>query len=264
MTPERHRSRGARCGYTESRTLKLVIEKSTVPAQNRAGIEARAFGVRAQERCDSSSGLQPGVFARGNGRRGFLHPDRIVVGVEDETAERQLKDIYRPVLERKFKQVRSMRRRVLICLTRRGWLTTINSAELIKHASNSFLAVKISYARIWWSMLAGAARRRHWRSGARSGHGPAYWDELFPVPAWDSGGFCLPKDLQAFVHLAEKSGVDFSMLKEAEKINKKRIDHFVGKNPYGVVVVKGKQFRGAGPGVQTKYRRYPLRASRSI
>jgi UDPglucose 6-dehydrogenase len=43
------------------------------------------------------------------------------------------------------------------------------------------------------------------------------------------GGFCLPKDLQAFVHLAEKSGVDFSMLKEAENINKRRIERFMEK-----------------------------------
>ena len=44
------------------------------------------------------------------------------------------------------------------------------------------------------------------------------------------GGFCLPKDLQAFVHLAERSGVDFTLLKEAEKINKRRIDHFIMKS----------------------------------
>jgi UDPglucose 6-dehydrogenase len=60
-------------------------------------------------------------------------------------------------------------------------------------------------------------------------------------PGLGFGGFCLPKDLQAFVHLAEKSGVDFSMLKEAEKINKKRIDHFVGKIRTALWVVKGKQ-----------------------
>jgi UDPglucose 6-dehydrogenase len=59
-------------------------------------------------------------------------------------------------------------------------------------------------------------------------------------PGLGFGGFCLPKDLQAFVHLAESSGVDFSMLREAEKINKKRIDQFVAKIRRALWVVKGK------------------------
>jgi len=54
------------------------------------------------------------------------------------------------------------------------------------------------------------------------------------------GGFCLPKDLQAFVHLAEKSGVDFSLLKEVEKINKGRIRHVIEKVRRGLWVMKGK------------------------
>jgi len=55
------------------------------------------------------------------------------------------------------------------------------------------------------------------------------------------GGFCLPKDLQAFVHLAERSGVDFTLLREAEKINRKRIDQFMEKIRRALWVVKGKQ-----------------------
>jgi UDPglucose 6-dehydrogenase len=55
------------------------------------------------------------------------------------------------------------------------------------------------------------------------------------------GGFCLPKDLQAFVHLAERSGVDFTMLKEAEKINRKRVERFIEKIRRALWVVKGKK-----------------------
>jgi UDPglucose 6-dehydrogenase len=55
------------------------------------------------------------------------------------------------------------------------------------------------------------------------------------------GGFCFPKDLQAFVYLAERSGVDFSMLKEAEKINKRRIDRFMEKIREALWVIRGKQ-----------------------
>jgi UDPglucose 6-dehydrogenase len=118
-------------------------------------------------------------------------------------------------------------------------VTTINSAELIKHASNSFLALKISYA----NMVADLAERL----GANIGEvtramgmdpriGPS-----FLHAGLGFGGFCLPKDLQAFVHLAERSGVDFSLLKEAEKINRRRIDHFVSKIRRALWVIKGKK-----------------------
>ena len=168
----------------------------------------------------------------------FLHPDRIVVGVEDEVAEKQLKEIYRPVLERTF-----------ACPIHKGkcpdvplpaWLvTTINSAELIKHASNSFLAVKISYA----NMVADLAEKLGADIGEvvrAVGMDPRIGPSFFHAGI-GFGGFCLPKDLQAFVHLAEKSGVDFSMLKEAENINKRRIEVFVEKIRRALWVVKGKQ-----------------------
>jgi UDPglucose 6-dehydrogenase len=121
-----------------------------------------------------------------------------------------------------------------------AWLvTTINSAELIKHASNSFLAVKISYA----NMVADLAEKlgADIEEVVRAvGMDPRIGRSFFHAGI-GFGGFCLPKDLQAFVHLAEKSGVDFSMLKEAENINKKRIHHFMEKVRRALWVVKGKQ-----------------------
>ena len=89
-----------------------------------------------------------------------------------------MKEIYRPVLERKFKC--PMHAPACPDTPSPAWLvTTINSAELIKHASNSFLAVKISYA----NMVADLAEKLGadiGRSGARGGDGPAHRDELFP------------------------------------------------------------------------------------
>jgi UDPglucose 6-dehydrogenase len=228
----------ARAVATESRTPKLVIEKSTVPAQTGQELK-RALSVYGRK-----SGVtfrvasNPEFLREGTAVEDFLHPDRIVVGVEDETAERQLKDIYRPLLERKFKC--PVHAPACPDLPYPAWLvTTINSAELIKHASNSFLAVKISYA----NMVADLAERLGADIGEvvrAVGMDPRIGTSFFR-PGLGFGGFCLPKDLQAFVHLAEKSGVDFSMLKEAEKINKKRIDHFVGKIRTALWVVKGKQ-----------------------
>lgn len=233
----------ARTVATEARSPKLVIEKSTVPAQTGQELK-RALAVYGRK-----SGIQfrvvsnPEFLREGTAVGDFLHPDRIVVGVEDESAERQMKEIYAPVLERKFK-----------CPVHApacpegpapSWLvTTISSAELIKHASNSFLALKISYA----NMVADLAERL----GADIGEvvramgldpriGPAFLNAGLGF-----GGFCLPKDLQAFVHLAEKSGVDFSMLKEAEKINRRRIDRFIEKIKNSLWVIKGKQIAVLG------------------
>ena len=228
----------ARTVATESRSSKLVIEKSTVPARTGEELK-RALAVYGRK-----SGVtfrvasNPEFLREGTAVGDFLHPDRIVVGVEDETAERQLNDIYRPVLERKFNcPVHSP-----ACpdAPRPEWVvTTINSAELIKHASNSFLAMKISYA----NMVADLAEQlgADVQEVVRAiGLDPRIGSS-FLNPGLGFGGFCLPKDLQAFVRLAERSGVDFSMLKEAEKINRRRIDRFLEKIRRALWVVKGKQ-----------------------
>jgi len=223
---------------TEARSPKLVIEKSTVPAQTGQELKRAlcVYGRKGAVKFHVAS--NPEFLREGTAIGDFLHPDRIVVGVEDETAERQLKEIYRPVLERKFN-----------CPVHTGacppgpvptWLvTTINSAELIKHASNSFLALKISYA----NMVADLAERLGAdieevvrAVGLDPRIGPS-----FLRAGLGFGGFCLPKDLQAFVHLAERSRVDFTLLKEAEKINRKRIDQFLEKIRRALWVIKGKQ-----------------------
>jgi UDPglucose 6-dehydrogenase len=228
----------ARVIATEAKTPKLVVEKSTVPA--RTGQELKralaAYGRKSSVTFQVAS--NPEFLREGTAVGDFLHPDRIVVGVESELAEKQMKEIYQPVLDRTFDcPVHAPE-----CPTgpMPNWLvTTINSAELIKHASNSFLALKISYA----NMVSDLAERL----GADIGEvvramgmdpriGPS-----FLSAGLGFGGFCLPKDLQAFVHLAERSGVDFSLLREVEKINKLRIDTFYQKLRNALWVVRGKR-----------------------
>jgi UDPglucose 6-dehydrogenase len=228
----------ARLVATEARSPKLVIEKSTVPAQT--GLELKralaVYGRKAGVTFRVAS--NPEFLREGTAVEDFLHPDRIVVGVEDEATEKQLKDIYRPVLERTFHC--PMHAPACPDGPAPAWLvTTINSAELIKHASNSFLAVKISYA----NMVADLAERlgadveQVVRAvGMDPRIGPSFLNAGLGF-----GGFCLPKDLQAFVHLAERSGVDFTMLKEVEKINRKRIDHFLAKIRRALWVTKDKR-----------------------
>jgi UDPglucose 6-dehydrogenase len=230
--------RVARMLATEAKSDKLVVEKSTVPAQTgeqlKRALETYGRAAGAHFRVASN----PEFLREGTAVGDFLHPDRIVVGVEDEIAERQLREIYQPVLEQKF----NCPVHGAACPPVRPpeWLvTTINSAELIKHASNSFLALKISYA----NMVSDLAEKL----GANVEevlHGVGLDPRIGPHffrPGLGFGGFCLPKDLQAFVRLAERNGVDFAMLREAERVNHQRIELFIERIRHSLWVLKDKQ-----------------------
>lgn len=233
----------ARLIATHATSPKLVIEKSTVPAQTGQQLK-RALAVYGRK---NQAGFRvasnPEFLREGTAVEDFLHPDRIVVGVEEEHSERQLREIYRPVLERSFRC--PVHAPACPPAAAPAWLvTTISSAELIKHASNSFLALKISYA----NLVADLAERL----GANV-------DEVIRAVGMDPrigpsflraglgfGGFCLPKDLQAFARLAERAGVDFGLLKEVERINAKRIDVFLEKVRRPLWVIQGKQIAVLG------------------
>lgn len=223
---------------TESKSDKLVVEKSTVPAQTgqqlKRVLEIYGRGRPIRFRVASN----PEFLREGTAVGDFLHPDRIVVGVDDEIAEKQLREIYRPVLEQQFDC--PVHNGSCPGANRPAWLvTTINSAELIKHASNSFLAIRISYA----NMVSDLAEKL----GANIEevmHGVGLDPRIgahFFKPGLGFGGFCLPKDLQAFVRLAERHGVDFSMLREAERVNHQRVENFVEKLRHSLWVLKGKR-----------------------
>jgi len=223
---------------TEARTPKLVIEKSTVPA--RTGLELR----RALTAYSRNSGLtfrvvsNPEFLREGTAVSDFFHPDRIVIGVEDEASARDMREIYRPILERSFR-----------CPVHNGTcpagntvdllITTINSAELIKHASNSFLALKISYANVIADLCEKIGADVEEVTHAM-GLDPRIGGQFLRA-GLGFGGFCFPKDLQAFVHLAGTVGVDFDILKAAERVNKQRIERFFEKVRRALWVVKGKR-----------------------
>jgi UDPglucose 6-dehydrogenase len=221
-----------------ARSPKLVIEKSTVPA--RTGIQlGRALAAYSREtNVRFRVASNPEFLREGTAVEDFFHPDRIVVGVEDESSAAELREIYRPILERSFH-----------CPVHDGpcptdhkvefLVTTINSAELIKHASNSFLALKISYANVIADLCE--------RIGADVGE-VTYAMGLDPRiggqflrAGLGFGGFCFPKDIQAFIHLAGAVGVDFDILKAAERVNKKCIDRYFEKIRKALWVVKGKR-----------------------
>ena len=228
----------ARLIATEAQAPKLVIEKSTVPAQTGQQLK-RTLGVYSKR-----SGISfhvasnPEFLREGTAVEDFFHPDRIVVGVEDAEAERQLREIYKPILEGKFRC--PVHSRGCPRVAKPEFLvTTIASAELIKHASNSFLGLKISYANVLADLcerLGGNVDEVTRAVGLDPRIGGRFLNAGLGF-----GGFCLPKDIQAFIRLAESAGVDFGLLKEAERVNKQRIDLVMEKLKKSLWVIKEKQ-----------------------
>ena len=222
----------------EARTSKLVVEKSTVPALTGVQLQKAMAAYSRGAELKFQVASNPEFLREGTAVGDFFHPDRIVVGVEDENSAAKLREIYRPILDKKFhcpvhadKCPTSPAGELLV--------TTINSAELIKHASNSFLALKISYANVISDLCE--------RIGAdveevthAMGLDPRIGTQFLKA-GLGFGGFCFPKDIQAFIHLSASVGVDFEMLKTAERVNKQRIDRYFEKIRKALWVVKGKR-----------------------
>jgi UDPglucose 6-dehydrogenase len=220
-----------------SRSPKLVIEKSTVPAQT--GEQLR-HALQVYGRTNGATfrvASNPEFLREGTAVADFFHPDRIVVGVEDAESERQLREIYQPFLEGRFHcPVHEPKCPVVPAPV--FLVTTIASAELIKHASNSFLGLKISYANLIADLcerLGGNVEEVTRAMGLDPRIGPHFLNAGLGF-----GGFCLPKDIQAFIRLAEKHGVESSLLREVEAVNKRRIEQFVEKVRRALWVVKEK------------------------
>lgn len=215
---------------------RLVVEKSTVPVQTGAQLR-KHLGIHRSADLEYDVASNPEFLREGSAVGDFLHPDRIVIGVESDRAASVLREIYAPIVNQSFtcplhKDCSGKYQPVLL-------ITDTNSAELIKHASNSFLAMKISFINMVANLceVVGADVTK-----VAQGMGlDARIGASFLNPGIGFGGFCFPKDVQAFIRIAEKSGCDFSLLKEVEKINRNRIDHFVKKLRDELWVVRGKK-----------------------
>ena len=215
---------------------RLIIEKSTVPVQTGGQLRRHiAFSCNNGLKYDVAS--NPEFLREGSAVEDFFHPDRIVVGAEREEVAEKLREIYRPVLNgTSLCPVHAdCQRRV----KPRFVITDTNSAELIKHASNSFLAMKISFINIVADLCEAAGADIN-KVAEGIGLDPRIGSS-FLRPGIGFGGFCFPKDLQAFVRIAEKFGCDFSLLKEVERINQSRIDGFLGKIKKELWVLGGKR-----------------------
>jgi UDPglucose 6-dehydrogenase len=218
----------ARMIATEGGGAKLVVEKSTVPAQTGQELK-RALAVYSRKSgTNFAVASNPEFLREGTAVTDFLHPDRIVIGVDDDAAAKKLREIYEPILD-KCPPVAAP-----VFVT-----TTVNSAELIKHASNSFLALKISFANALADMcdqLGADVQEVTAAVGMDPRIGPQ-----FLQAGLGFGGFCLPKDVQAFIRLAERVGIDFTLLKAVEQVNRQRIELLLAKVRKALWVLKGKK-----------------------
>ncbi len=215
---------------------RLVIEKSTVPVQTGGQLQ-KHLSVHSKNGLSYDVASNPEFLREGSSVQDFLHPDRIVIGVDSPRAEGLLRQIYEPIIHQMFTcpiHANCPQRSQPVFLA-----TDTNSAELIKHASNSFLAMKISFINMVANLceVVGADVTKVAQGmGLDPRIGAAFLN-----PGIGFGGFCFPKDVQAFIRIAEKSGCDFSLLREVEKINQHRVEHFIEKIRKELWVVRGKK-----------------------
>jgi UDPglucose 6-dehydrogenase len=188
-------------------SYKLIVEKSTVPVQTGEWIR-KTIHDHAKKGVHFDVASNPEFLREGTAVRDFMNPDRIVLGVESKKAETILRDLYKP-----------LKAPILV--------TDIKSAEIIKHASNSFLAAKISFINAI-SQVCEAAKADVEKVAQGMGLDRRIGKE-FLYPGIGFGGFCFPKDLSAFIRISEKLGYDFHLLKSVERINEDQKKFFVKK-----------------------------------
>lgn len=207
---------------------KVVVEKSTVPVYTSQWIRTIIMRNGANPtHFDVAS--NPEFLREGTGITDFLYPDRIVVGVESERAAEVMRQLYDPLTSgwyygREHAIPRAGESKDTLP---RLIITSTKSAELIKHASNAFLAMKISFVNAVASICesVGANVQQVCDGiGTDSRIGPRFMN-----PGIGYGGSCFPKDLLAFRSVAKECGYDFRLLEEVCRINEDQRRRFLRK-----------------------------------
>jgi UDPglucose 6-dehydrogenase len=170
----------------------------------------------------------PEFLREGSAVTDFLFPDRIVVGADDDLGRFLLREVYRPLTSGAYYQ----REDAVPCPSRKHdrvklLVTSAKSAELIKHASNAFLATKISFVNMV-AELAEAVGADIDEVEAGMGADPRIGSE-FLRSGVGYGGSCFPKDVAAFAAVAQRCGLDFSLLREVALVNERQRSRFVDK-----------------------------------
>ena len=200
-------------------SYKLIIEKSTVPVQTGRKVK-EAIHRYKKNNLDFDVASNPEFLREGKAVYDFFYPDRIVIGVESKKAENILKDIYAP-----------LKANIIV--------TDINTAELIKHASNSFLATKISFINAV-SHICDLAGADIGKVALAMGLDKRIGKEFLEAGV-GYGGSCFPKDVAAFIYISKKLGYELTLLKEVEKINSQQQQRFVEKIKEHLWVLRDKK-----------------------
>ncbi|MBN1585968.1 MAG: UDP-glucose/GDP-mannose dehydrogenase family protein [Candidatus Omnitrophica bacterium] len=197
---------------------RLVVEKSTVPVNTGEQVK-RTIRLNNPKKIKFDVASNPEFLAEGTAVRDFMNPDRIVIGVESKRAKDILSELYEP-----------LKAPIVV--------TDIRSAEIIKHASNSLLATKISFINAVANVC--EASGADITQVARGIGLDKRIGSEFLNAGVGYGGSCFPKDIDAFVRIADKLGYDFHLLKSVRQINAEQKAIFVRKIEDALWIVKGK------------------------
>jgi len=200
-------------------SYKIVVDKSTVPVKTGEKV-AETIKRYCKARVEFDVVSNPEFLREGFAVEDLMKPDRIVVGVGSPRPAAAMRELYTP-----------FNAPIIV--------TDINSAELIKHAANSFLALKISYINAIATICeASGANVEEVANGmgmdARIGR-------RFLNAGLGFGGSCFPKDLSAFIKIADQLGYDFQLLKEVQRINADQMERFLKKLTDTLWVLKDKK-----------------------
>jgi UDPglucose 6-dehydrogenase len=200
-------------------TYKVVVDKSTVPVKTGEKV-SETIKRYCPAKVDFDVVSNPEFLREGFAVGDLMKPDRVVIGVRSQRPVAVMKEIYEP-----------FNAPIIV--------TDINSAELIKHAANSFLALKISYINAIATVCEAAGANVQ-----EVAQGIGLDERIgrrFLNAGIGFGGSCFPKDLSAFIKIAEQIGYDFRLLKEVQHINADQMDRFVKKITDTLWVLKDKK-----------------------
>jgi UDPglucose 6-dehydrogenase len=200
-------------------TYKIVVDKSTVPVKTGEKV-AETIKRYCPAKVDFDVVSNPEFLREGFAVGDLMKPDRVVIGIRSQRPVPAMKEIYAP-----------FNAPIIV--------TDINSAELIKHAANSFLALKISYINAIATVCEAAGANVQ-----EVAQGIGLDERIgrrFLNAGIGFGGSCFPKDLSAFIKIAEQIGYDFRLLKEVQHINANQMERFVKKITDTLWVLKDKK-----------------------
>ncbi len=205
-------------------SYKIVVDKSTVPVKTGDKV-AETIKRYCKAKVEFDVVSNPEFLREGFAVEDLMKPDRVVIGVRSQRPVAAMRDVYTP-----------FNAPIIV--------TDINSAELIKHAANSFLALKISYINAVSVICeASGANVQEVANGigldARIGR-------RFLDAGLGFGGSCFPKDLSAFIKISEQLGYDFALLKEVQRINAGQMERFFKKITDTLWVLKDKKIAVLG------------------